>query len=61
MLDVGLIDAAEPTRSEIADSKHSPLTWINPAGGNMPLDAQSANAAARDAIKAWVAAGAPND
>jgi hypothetical protein len=61
MVDVGLIDIAEPTRSEIADSKRSPLTWINPAGGNMPLDAQGDNEAAREAIKAWVAAGAAND
>jgi hypothetical protein len=61
MVDVGLIDIAKPTRSEIADSKRSPLTWINPAGGNMPLDAQGDNEAAREAIKAWVAAGAAND
>jgi hypothetical protein len=61
MVDVGLIDLAEPAQSEIADSKRSPLTWINPAGGNMPLDAQDNNQAARAAIEAWVAAGAKND
>jgi hypothetical protein len=61
MLDVGLIDPADPTHSEIADPKRSPLTWINPAGGNMPLDAQGENATARAAIDAWVAAGARND
>jgi len=61
MVGVGLIDPADPTRSEIADPKRSPLTWINEAGGNMPLDAQGDNAAAREAIEAWVAAGAKND
>jgi hypothetical protein len=61
MLEVGLIDPADPTHSEIADAKRSPLTWINPAGGNMPLDAQGENDEARAAIEAWVAAGAPKD
>ncbi|HET7544968.1 MAG TPA: hypothetical protein VFK05_34115 [Polyangiaceae bacterium] len=61
MLEVGLIDPARPSRSMIADAHRSPLTWINPDGGNMPLDAQLENAAGRDAIIAWVAAGARND
>jgi hypothetical protein len=61
MLDVGLIDVREPTRSLIADPARSPLTWINAAGGIMPLDAQGPNEAAREAITAWVAAGAPDD
>jgi hypothetical protein len=61
MLDIGLIDAADPTHSEIGDRAHSPLTWINPVGGNMPLDAQGENAEGRAAIEAWVAAGARND
>jgi hypothetical protein len=61
MQDVGLIDALDPTQSEIADPKRSPLTWFNAAGGNMPLDAQGENPAARDAIEKWVAAGARND
>ena len=61
MLDVGLIDPEDPTHSEIADHARSPLTWINPAGGNMPLDAQAENADARAAIEAWVAAGAHDD
>jgi hypothetical protein len=61
MLDVGLIDAADPTHSEIADRAHSPLTWLNPAGGNMPLDAQAENLEGRAAIEAWIAAGARND
>jgi hypothetical protein len=61
MVSVGLIDPHDPTHSEIADSKRSPLTWINAAGGNMPLDAQGDNDAARDAIQAWVAAGANAD
>jgi hypothetical protein len=58
MLDVGLIDADDPTHSQIADDKHSPLSWVNPSGGNMPLDAQGENPAGRAAIKAWIAAGA---
>lgn len=61
MTEVGLIDRADPTHSDIADPKRSPLTWINPAGGNMPLDAQGGNEAAHQAIEAWVAAGATND
>jgi len=61
MRDVGLIDATTPAKSWIADPKRSPLTWINPAGGNMPLDAQGDNDAARTAIEAWVAAGAPRN
>ena len=61
MVDVGLIDPDDPTRSEIADQARSPLTWFNVAGGNMPLDAQGENAAARAAIQAWVAAGAHDD
>jgi len=61
MSEIGLIDAARPTRSAIVDEHRSPLTWINPAGGNMPLDAQGANVAAAEALRAWVAAGARND
>ena len=61
MLTVGLIEAAQPSHSAIVDVHRSPLVWINPAGGNMPLDAQQANAAGREAIIAWVAAGALND
>ena len=61
MTEVGLIDSATPAHSAIVDPHRSPLTWINPAGGNMPLDAQGANAAAADALRAWVSAGARND
>jgi len=61
MSEVGLIDAANPARSAIVDARRSPLTWINPAGGNMPLDAQGANDGAADALRAWVEAGAQND
>jgi hypothetical protein len=61
MVQVGLIDPANPTQSMIADPARSPLTWINPAGGNMPFDAQGSNPAGLDAITAWVAAGAPNN
>jgi len=61
MEQVGLIDSTNPRGSAIVDPRRSPLTWINLAGGNMPLDAQSANDAAREALRAWVAAGAKND
>ncbi|MEO6600782.1 MAG: hypothetical protein ABIQ16_12970 [Polyangiaceae bacterium] len=61
MVTVGLIEPAQPSHSAIVDVHRSPLVWINPAGGNMPLDAQLANAAGREAIIAWVAAGALND
>lgn len=61
MVNVGLINPAKPQASMIIDPTLSPLTWIDPAGGNMPLDAPGANAAGRDAIRAWVAAGAQNN
>lgn len=61
MVSVGLIDPDDPTHSDIANPKRSPLTWFNAAGGNMPFDAQGANDAARDAIAAWVAVGAKAD
>ena len=61
MVTVGLIDPADPTHSAIADAHRSPLVWVNPSGGNMPFDAQVANDAGRDAIAAWVAAGAQDD
>jgi hypothetical protein len=58
MLQMDLIDPAAPERSAIIDPSRSPLTWVNAAGGNMPLDAQGPNAAARAALSAWVEAGA---
>jgi hypothetical protein len=61
MAEVGLIDPAEPARSGLVDPHRSPLTWINPDGGTMPLDAQGPNELARAALRAWVAAGAQND
>lgn len=61
MSEVGLIDSANPARSAIVDEHRSPLTWINPAGGTMPLDAQNTNVTAAQALRAWVAAGARND
>ena len=61
MLSIGLVDAVSPTDSDIADPQRSPLVWFNPAGGNMPLDAQVDNAAGRAAVEAWIAAGAPED
>src|SRR3954462_11722579 len=44
MSQVGLLDSIDPTHSAIVDPHRSPLSWINSAGGNMPLDAQGANA-----------------
>ncbi len=61
MITVGLINTTNPTHSAIADPGLSELVWINPAGGNMPFDAQVENPAGRDAIKAWVAAGAQDN
>jgi hypothetical protein len=61
MSEIGLIDGATPAHSAIVDPHRSPLTWINPTGGNMPLDAQGQNSAAGEALRAWVAAGARND
>jgi hypothetical protein len=61
MTRVGLIDPIDPTRSPIASPTLSPLVWINPSGGNMPFDTPAENAAARQAIAAWVAAGARDD
>jgi len=61
MVKVGLIDPAHPQQSMIADPTLSPLTWIDPAGGNMPFDAPGPYPAGRDAIRAWVAAGAQNN
>jgi hypothetical protein len=61
MSEVGLLDSVDPTHSVIIDPHRSPITWINAAGGNMPLDAQGPNATASEALRAWVAAGAQND
>ena len=61
MSEIGLIDSANPARSAIVDPRRSPLTWINPDGGNMPLDAQGSNVSAAEALREWVDAGARND
>ena len=61
MVMVHLINPSDPTHSEIANPAISNLVWINPAGGNMPFDAQVENPEGRDAIKAWVAAGAQDN
>lgn len=61
MTEIGLIDAANPARSAVVDPHRSPLTWVNPEGGNMPLDAQGVNVTAAEALRAWVEAGARND
>jgi hypothetical protein len=61
MVDVGLIDNATPADSWLIDPQRSPLVWFNGAG-NMPFDAQNdGNDQGRDAIVAWVMAGALDD
>jgi hypothetical protein len=62
MVGIGLIDTSNPTHSSIADPARSPLVWFNPASGNMPFDAADVpNPEGRDAIAAWVAAGAQDN
>lgn len=61
MVSVGLVDPADPVHSLIGDERRSPLSWINPAGGNMPFDHTGEFPEGRDAVLAWVAACAPND
>ena len=60
MVQVGLINPANPQASMIGNPTQSPLSWINPTG-NMPFDATGPFPAGRDAILAWVAACAPNN
>ena len=60
MVQIGLIDPADPAHSMIGDPERSPLAWVNPAG-NMPFDAVGPYPPGRDAILAWVANCAPND
>ena len=61
MVSVGLVNPADPVHSLIGDEQSSPLSWINPAGGNMPFDHTGAFPEGRNAILAWVAACAVND
>lgn len=61
MTDMGLINPDHPEKSTIGDPKRSEITWINPTGGTMPLDAQGPNDEAKAAIEAWLAAGAPRE
>jgi hypothetical protein len=56
----GLINPSNPKASLIADPANSPLSWINP-NGPMPQDAAGPFPEGRDAILAWVAAGAQNN
>lgn len=58
--DSGLINTAMPRRSLIADPASSPLSWINPIGP-MPFDHPGPFPEGRDAILAWIFAGALND
>lgn len=56
----GLINTAVPRLSLIANPSLSPLSWINP-NGPMPNDKPGPFPEGRDAILAWIAAGAPNN
>ena len=47
-----------PAQSPLGIPGQSPLVWL---GGSMPIDNGANNPAAAAAVKAWVAAGAPND
>jgi len=60
MVSIGIIDPTTPRASTIADPANSPLRWFNP-NGIMPQDALMPFPEGRDAIKAWVDAGAKND
>lgn len=55
-----IINPTTPKLSTIGDPKNSPIVWINPSG-NMPNDAIAPFPEGRDAILAWVAAGAQNN
>jgi hypothetical protein len=56
----GFINTSNPSASTLGSSSSSPLIWINP-NGIMPLDNETANAAAQQDILAWIAAGAQNN
>ncbi len=60
MVSIGIINPSNPKTSTIGDPANSPLRWINP-NGIMPFDMPMAFPEGRDAIKAWVAAGAQNN
>jgi hypothetical protein len=60
MVQIGLINTANPIASRIADPKASPLNWFNPAGP-MPADDPRPFPEGRDAILAWVNACAKNN
>ncbi len=55
-----MINPSNPKASVIADPASSPLLWVN-VNGFMPEDALMPFPEGRDAIKAWVAAGAQNN
>jgi hypothetical protein len=59
-VDAGLVNTLVPSASLIADPVNSPLSWVNPFGP-MPMDTPGPFPEGRDAILAWIAAGAPND
>jgi hypothetical protein len=60
MVQIGLINTANPIASRIADPQLSILSWVNPSG-SMPFDAAGPFPEGRDAIIAWVNACAKNN
>lgn len=60
MVSIELINPANPKLSLIGDPRNSPINWIS-VSGPMPQDAVMPFPEGRDAILAWVAAGAPNN
>jgi len=60
MVSSGIIDPGTPKASTIGDPTMSILRWVSP-NGIMPFDAIMEFPEGRDAIKAWVAAGAQNN
>jgi hypothetical protein len=53
-----LVMPLQPAASPLGVEGESPIAWF---GGGMPLDNPVPNAAAKAAVKAWLAAGAKND
>jgi hypothetical protein len=58
---VGIVNPGSPARSLLIDPIASPLYWVNPDTGIMPLDNAHPNDQAAADFTAWVVAGATND
>ena len=60
LVNKGLINPQNPSQSIFANPQLTPLSWFGGAGP-MPKDQAGPNAAAAQAVTAWVAAGVPNN